>query len=188
VRPRFNLEPDELKLAYAFLFTMPGVPFLYYGDEIGMRYLDVKTKEGGYQRTGSRTPMQWNHKDNYGFSSAAKEDLYLPVDESEDAPVVFDQVSAPDSLYRCLRRFIHFRRNNRDLWADIPLEILYAEKEKLPFVYRRGSLIMAVNPSLEEQSVHLSGASKLRRMEMIGKIRTEEDILYMEPQSLVILQ
>ncbi len=187
-RPARTLSVPELKLFYAFLMTMPGVPFVYYGDEIGMRYLDVKTKEGGYQRTGSRTPMQWNHKDNYGFSSAAKEDLYLPVDESEDAPVVFDQISAPDSLYRCLRRFIHFRRNNRDLWADIPLEILYAEKEKLPFVYRRGSLIMAVNPSLEEQSVHLSGASKLRRMEMIGKIRTEEDILYMEPQSFVILQ
>ena len=59
IRPRFNMEMDELKLAYAFIFTMPGVPFLYYGDEIGMRYLDLPTKEGGYYRTGARTPMQW---------------------------------------------------------------------------------------------------------------------------------
>ena len=42
IRPRYNLEPEELKLAYAFLFTMPGVPFLYYGDEIGIRIIYLK--------------------------------------------------------------------------------------------------------------------------------------------------
>ncbi|MFT9057564.1 MAG: alpha-amylase family glycosyl hydrolase, partial [Ethanoligenens sp.] len=56
---------DEIKLAYAFVFTMPGVPFLYYGDEIGMRYQSgLISKEGGYTRTGSRTPMQWRAVEN----------------------------------------------------------------------------------------------------------------------------
>lgn len=40
--------------------TMPGIPFVYYGDEIGMEYIpDMPSKEGGFTRTGSRTPMQW---------------------------------------------------------------------------------------------------------------------------------
>ncbi|MCD8021917.1 MAG: glycosylase, partial [Lachnospiraceae bacterium] len=68
-RPKYSLDDDELKIAYTFLFTMPGVPFLYYGDEIGMRYLDVMTKEGGYARTSSRTPMQWDGGKNDGFST-----------------------------------------------------------------------------------------------------------------------
>ena len=55
-----TLSVQERKVAYGMLFTVPGVPFLYYGDEIGMRYIEnLPTKEGGYTRTGSRTPMQW---------------------------------------------------------------------------------------------------------------------------------
>lgn len=35
---------------------LPGAPFIYYGDELGMRYRPLPSKEGGYTRTGSRTP------------------------------------------------------------------------------------------------------------------------------------
>ena len=50
----------EAKIAYSFIFMLPGVPFLYYGDEIGMSYMEgLTSKEGGFSRTGSRTPMQW---------------------------------------------------------------------------------------------------------------------------------
>ena len=61
VRPRHHREVDDLKVLYTFLLTWPQLPFLYYGDEIGMRYVDgLTSKEGGYERTGSRTPMQWD--------------------------------------------------------------------------------------------------------------------------------
>ena len=80
IRPRYNLTEEELKVAYAFLFTMPGVPFLYYGDEIGLNYIaDMPTKEGGYTRTGSRTPMQWTDGVNAGFSEGEPDKLYLPI-------------------------------------------------------------------------------------------------------------
>lgn len=59
---------------------LPGAPFIYYGDELGMRYRPLPSKEGGYTRTGSRTPMQWDDGANLGFSQAAAEALYLPVD------------------------------------------------------------------------------------------------------------
>ena len=71
------------KIAFAFLLSMPGAPFIYYGDEIGMRYVEgLHSVEGGYRRTGSRTPMQWDHSANAGFSAASPEKLYLPLDET----------------------------------------------------------------------------------------------------------
>ena len=61
-----TLHGDELKVAFAFLLTMPGAPFIYYGDEIGLRYVEnLVSVEGGYSRTGSRSPMQWNHGVNF---------------------------------------------------------------------------------------------------------------------------
>ena len=149
VRPSFNLTQDELKLFYAFLFTMPGVPFLYYGDEIGMRYLSVPTKEGGYFRTGSRTPMQWNSTKNLGFSDADESALYLPVDSAWDAPTVEAQQRDPQSLLNTVRGLLQLRAQETDLQADTPLEILYIGRKDLPLVYKRGKRIMAVNPSSE---------------------------------------
>ena len=71
-RIRGTRTDEELKVVYAFLFTMPGVPFLYQGDEIGMRHIDeIPSKEGGYCRTGARTPMQWSDETNAGFSDAS---------------------------------------------------------------------------------------------------------------------
>ena len=146
-RPARTLSVRELKLAYAFILTMPGVPFIYYGDEIGMKYLDVRTKEGGYQRTGSRTPMQWDHGKNHGFSDS--DEPYLPTDSSADAPVLSDQINDPDSLYSAVKELIRLRHEYADLHAGGGFEIVYAEHGKLPFVYRRGSLLIAVNPSLQ---------------------------------------
>ena len=52
---------------------MPGIPFVYYGDEIGMEYIpDMPSKEGGFTRKGSRTPMQLKKGKNGGFSDGAK--------------------------------------------------------------------------------------------------------------------
>ena len=78
---------EEVKVCMAFLFTMPGVPFVYYGDEIGMDYIEgLPSKEGGYIRTGCRTPMQWNDEKNHGFSES--DTPYLPTDGREGAPTV----------------------------------------------------------------------------------------------------
>ncbi len=74
-----HLHGDELKVAFAFILSMPGAPFIYYGDEIGMRYVEgLKSVEGGYNRTGSRSPMQWDDSTNAGFSSAPQVICILP--------------------------------------------------------------------------------------------------------------
>ncbi len=60
-----------MKVIYAFLLTLPGIPFIYQGDEIGQYNVDgLPSKEGGYVRTGARTPIQWDDSANAGFSTA----------------------------------------------------------------------------------------------------------------------
>jgi len=172
-RPSRNLRADELKLFYAFLFTMPGVPFMYYGDEIGMRYIDsLRTKEGGYQRTGTRTPMQWNRDVNMGFSTASSDRLYLPLDPSSDAPCVSDAMADTDSLYYTVKDMISLRLEYEDLQADAPFEVLYGEKESFPFVYKRGDIVIAINPSGDEASCDIrpDDAKRLDSMECLYHI------------------
>ena len=143
-----DLTPEEAKLAYAFLFTLPGVPFLYYGDEIGMRYqAGMPTKEGGYTRTGTRTPMQWNAGKNLGFSEADAARLYLPVDPAPDAPTVEAQEDDPASMLETVRALIRFRHEHEDLAADADFEAFEIPGEPHALVYRRGSLYLCVNPS-----------------------------------------
>ena len=146
-RAKATLTDEELKLAYAFIFTMPGVPFLYYGDEIGMRYIaGLKTKEGGYTRTGTRTPMQWSEGKNKGFSDADVDMLYLPVDASEGAPSVEKQEKDADSLLNTLKAVLRLRHEHKELRAEGGFEVI-CDGADSPFVYGREGLILAVNPS-----------------------------------------
>ncbi len=144
LRLRANLTTEEMRLFFGVLFTMPGVPFLYYGDEIGMRYAKLPTREGGYYRTGSRTPMQWNRGKNLGFSAAGAEALYLPVDPAPDAPVAEEQLEDEGSLLSYVKGLIALRNGNEALWAASPLEPVTTEGRLL--AYRRGRLLVALAP------------------------------------------
>ncbi|MCD7716047.1 MAG: DUF3459 domain-containing protein [Lachnospiraceae bacterium] len=187
-RPKFNLDDSELKIAYAFIFTMPGVPFLYYGDEIGMRYQkELKTKEGGYQRTGSRTPMQWNSEKNAGFSTCPADALYLPVDTAPDAPNVADQAAEKDSLYNTVKDLIALRHREEDLQADADFEAVYAEVGKHPFVYRRGGILVALNPTTETATAPVS-ADGWKVIFSIGSGKAENGTITLAPQSCIVLK
>ena len=191
VRPAFHMSPEELILFYGFVFTMPGVPFLYYGDEIGMRYQNLPTKEGGYFRTGSRTPMQWSDGVNAGFSTGRSEDLYLPVDPSPDAPNVAAQERDPESLLNRLQRLLHLRHRTPDLQADEPVEILYAKPHDPLLVYRRGSVLIALNVSSGEKECRLKLSAEGRKtLYRIGGAALSEEgretLLRLGGQSFVI--
>ncbi len=186
VRPSWNLDRRERELAFAFLFTMPGVPFLYYGDEIGMRYLPLPTKEGGYFRTGSRTPMQWSGERNLGFSTAPAEDLYLPVDDAPDAPNVAQQMRDGASFLSFVRQLLALRRAEPDLQADAPFSVV-CDGPDAPFVYRRGSLICAVNPSGSPRSAALY-AGGWRPLFETGSCAVTGSRLDLGPQSFAVLR
>jgi maltose alpha-D-glucosyltransferase/alpha-amylase len=185
VRPSFSLDEKELKLFYAFLFTMPGVPFLYYGDEIGQRYLSLRTLEGGYFRTGSRSPMQWSRDKNLGFSDADEKDLYLPVDPAGDAPVVSEMLEDPSSLLHMVRSILSLRHKDPDLQAVPNLKILYMEKGSLPFVYQRGERICAVNPSSECVSAAVDVPDR-QALWQIGSGTLAGGMVTLQPQSFIV--
>jgi len=102
---------DEIELMHAILFSLPGAPVLYYGDEIAMGdnvYLG--------DRDGVRTPMQWTGDRNGGFSRADFAQLYAPplMDPvyGFQAVNIEAQLRTPTSLLRWMRRFIALRKEH----------------------------------------------------------------------------
>ena len=185
-RPAPFLTDMERRLAYTFLFTMPGAPFLYYGDEIGMRYRWLPTKEGGYQRTGARTPMQWNSGKNLGFSEAAAENLYLPVDDAPGYPTVEAQEADPTSLLHHMRAVIALRHSEEDLQCYSPFTVYSAQPGCRLFAYKRGKLLLAVNPGTESCTLALDG--KYEAIFTVGKPSVEGSTATLPSQSFVILK
>jgi maltose alpha-D-glucosyltransferase / alpha-amylase len=152
------------------LLTMPGVPCIYYGDEIGMKFLpDSPNKEGGLldniQRCGSRTPMQWSKEVNAGFSTAPADKLYLPIDPAESRPDVATQDDDPTSFLNFIRALLKLRRENPALANTAEFQPLYAEKNQYPFVYVRAGttqrVVVAINPAAKPCTVNLEEIVKL---------------------------
>ncbi|MBW3081311.1 alpha-amylase family glycosyl hydrolase [Bifidobacterium saguinibicoloris] len=201
-----RLSARELKVAYGMLLTMPGCPFVYYGDEIGLSYRPLPTKEGGYVRTGSRTPMQWDASlPNLGFSTAPADRLYLPVQEPADgdgdAPVTAAAAMAdPDSLRQWMRAVLAFRHATPALASSAGFEVLSGDGRL--FAYRRTaahpsgndggasteSVIIAMNPGRDTLRLPLDGPDKDRAVALsIGGPLIEDGELLLPPQSFAVL-
>ena len=183
-RCSFNLTDTERRLAYAFIFTMPGAPFLYYGDEIGMSYRWLPTKEGGYHRTGSRTPMQWDSGKNLGFSES--DAPYLPTESWAGAPTVESQEADSSSMLHFVRHLIALRQENSDLQNYSPFEVYHAQKGSRLFAYKRGSMLVAFNPSGKELTLELDGAYTL--VDAMGNPAVDGKVLVLPQQSYAVLR
>jgi len=169
--------------------TMPGVPFVYYGDELGMQYIDsLPSKEGGFNRTGSRTPMQWNKGKNAGFSDAAKEELYLPV--TDDGINAEEQMEDESSLLHTMKRLIALRKSSQALSADGEIEFLNRKYGGYPLVYQRtgkdGTYVICINPTDRPQEFACDLNSAKVVMEN-DKIAIEETKFTLSPISYAII-
>ncbi len=184
-RPAPMLDETERRLAFAFIFTMPGAPFLYYGDEIGMSFRWLPTKEGGYRRTGSRTPMQWKKGENLGFSTAAPEKLYLSVDPSDNAPTVAEQEKDPDSFLNFVRSVISLRKEHKDLGNNGSFSMYFAKEGYRTMAYKRGNVLLAVNPGNENETLPLD--TQYKSVYSIGKHQVNDGELVLQGQSFVVL-
>jgi maltose alpha-D-glucosyltransferase/alpha-amylase len=110
--PLLENDRGKLQLLNSLLFTLPGTPIIYYGDEIGMGD-NIHLKD----RNGVRTPMQWSADRNAGFSRADPSQLYCPV----IADPVFGyqgvnveaQLRTPSSFLHWMRRLIGVRKSSR---------------------------------------------------------------------------
>jgi maltose alpha-D-glucosyltransferase/alpha-amylase len=136
------------------------VPSLYYGDEIGLRFQeDLPSKEGGYARTGTRSPMAWDNSRNAGFSAAPRAQCYLPPDNSIDAPNVAAQEADENSLLHHVRELLRLRRELPALGNAAKFTPFLALDQPGPFVFERRAgrqrVIVAVNPSDTPHVVNL---------------------------------
>ena len=144
----------KIELAYSILFTIPGTPIIYYGDEIGMG-----DNIHLHDRNGVRTPMQWDSSIQAGFSTSAK--LFSPVVKADGFdPMrvnVKDQQAQPDSLWHVIRNMIHTRKLHPSL-ANEQIEWVDSDNPHLA-IYKRVSdeteIIVIQNLSPEEQTCEI---------------------------------
>ena len=173
---RLNIErsTEDLEIIYAFSLTMPGIPFIFYGNEIGMRQLHgLPFVEGAYKpRAGGRTPMQWTPGKNLGFSAADAEELYLPVDMAEDAPNVADQEKESNSLLNRVRKLIALRKKEKALSAYAEFVPVYAQKDTYPFVYARAHgdehILVVLNPRAEAASAEFTLKPAAKKLKLLA--------------------
>ncbi len=162
----------KIELMNALLFSLPGTPVLYYGDEIGMGdniYLG--------DRDGVRTPMQWSADRNAGFSRANPQRLYLPITTDPEyhyeAFNVQAQQSNLSSLLWWMKRIIDIRKNN-PVFGRGTIEFLQPDNSKiLVFLRTLGDarVLVVANLSHHPQfaEIDLSSATGLVPIEMFGR-------------------
>ncbi|HEY9551970.1 MAG TPA: alpha-amylase family glycosyl hydrolase [Prevotella sp.] len=153
--------PDQLKVLMTFLLTMPGVPFIYYGDEIAMKYQsNLASKEGSGARSGSRTPMQWTKGKNAGFSTCTPQQLYFPVDTEGGKLTVEAQEADNTSLLHYVRKLIQLRQSADAIGNTGDWQLVSNEAQPYPMVYRRSkggsTYYIAINPAARSVSATIS--------------------------------
>ncbi|MEJ7729370.1 MAG: maltose alpha-D-glucosyltransferase, partial [Polyangiaceae bacterium] len=154
--PLVGSDRRKLELMNGLLFSLPGTPVLYYGDEIGMgdnHYLG--------DRNGVRTPMQWSADRNAGFSMANPQRLILPIiidpDYHYESINVEAQQNNPSSLLWWTKRLIALRKRYKAFGRG-SFEVLFPQNSSvLAFVRGHGdeAILVVANLSRHAQYVQL---------------------------------
>jgi maltose alpha-D-glucosyltransferase/alpha-amylase len=164
----------QMELLNSILFSMPGSPILYYGDEIGMGdnyYLG--------DRNGVRTPMQWSSDRNAGFSRADPARLYSPVIMDPvygyEGVNVEAQQRTPTSLLHWMQRMIRVRKQY-PAFGRGSLEFMEGDNRRvLAFIrrYEEQTLLVVLNLSRYVQctQIDLSRFCGMSPVELIGGAR-----------------
>ncbi|MCH2226544.1 MAG: maltose alpha-D-glucosyltransferase [Candidatus Caenarcaniphilales bacterium] len=127
--PMMENSRRKILLLNSFLFSFPGTPIIYYGDEIGMGD-NIYLRD----RDGLRTPMQWNENKNAGFSTAEPQALYLPI--NTDSTYGFHSLNvetvskSPTSLYNQMRRLIKVRQKHAATFGRGSIRFIPTSSEK----------------------------------------------------------
>jgi maltose alpha-D-glucosyltransferase/alpha-amylase len=171
--PLLNNDRRKVELMNALLFSLPGTPVIYYGDEIGMGdnfYLG--------DRNGVRTPMQWSPERNAGFSRANPQRLYLPpiIDPEYhyEAINVETQQGNTDSLLWWMKRIIALRKHFK-AFGQGSLEFLRPENRKiLAFLrqYQEETILVIANLShlAQQTQLDLSKFTGWRPVDLFGGV------------------
>ena len=170
--PLLGNDRPRIEVMNALLFSMPGTPVIYYGDEIGMGdnvYLG--------DRNGVRTPMQWSPDRNAGFSATNPQRLYLPVNIDPayhyEAINVESQEDNPASLLNWTKRLIALRKQYKAFGRGTLEFLTPANQHVLAFVrrYEEETILVVANLSRFAQAVELDLHKYLgyTPVEMLGR-------------------
>ncbi|MFC2064402.1 alpha-glucosidase [Chloroflexota bacterium] len=153
------------RLAMTLLLTLRGTPFMYYGEEIGMRDLSLKHSEildppgkiywPLYKgRDGCRGPMQWDGSDYSGFSSSQP---WLPVHPDFPFRNVEMQKNDPNSLLNFTRRLIQIRKENSALHSGSYSQLEPGSKKVMAFIRESSdqTILIALNFSSKKVSMQI---------------------------------
>jgi maltose alpha-D-glucosyltransferase/alpha-amylase len=121
--PLLDNDRRKIELIHSLLFTLPGSPIIYYGDEIGMGD-NIWLPD----RNGVRTAMQWNSGFNAGFSDGPPENLFSPIIKDDvlgpSVVNVENQQRDPASLWNAIRKMLYIRKQHHSFglgaieWVD----------------------------------------------------------------------
>ena len=142
----------QQKVALAFFLTLPGAPFIYYGDEIGLKFIpNLPAVEGSNVRSGERTPMQWDDTQNAGFSTAPKEKIYIQQDPDPERPTVAKQDKDPNAVLNFVRALLKIRQSSEALGNEGAFKMISDVNNPYPLIYTRTNgnekYIIVLNPS-----------------------------------------
>ncbi len=170
--PLMNNRRQRINVINSLLFSFPGTPVVYYGDELGMGdniYLG--------DRNGVRTPMQWNGNLNAGFSNADPTRLYAPVIADSQYGYalvnVENQERNPESLLNWMKQIIAVR-NQHPVFGRGEMTVLLPENRKILAYLRHDQsevILVVANlaDSVQPVELYLSDFQGYTPVEMFGK-------------------
>jgi alpha-glucosidase len=201
-----NEDDDRLKVAAALLLSLRGTPFMYYGEEIGMRDIaltrDLIQDPVGKRywplhkgRDGCRAPMQWSAAPNAGFSPAGVRP-WLPVHPNYLRRNVDAQQADPDSLLNWTKTLIAARHQHPVLRIGMITPITYGTRFILAYLRQtEGETVMVVlNFSSKRQRLVLGRELAGRTWKLLlsnkrnSMVATDSSVIPLEPNEALILK
>lgn len=163
LRVAWRVPREQTRVAAMLLNTLRGTPTLYYGEEVGMKGVDIPADRAidpqgqriGRNRDPERTPMQWDDRPQAGFTTG---EPWLPIGDDLATANVAAQRDDPRSLLTLYRRLIHFRRECREL-LEGTFELVSTEPPLLAYTSRgdERQVFVVLNFSSEELTYAIPG-------------------------------
>lgn len=209
---RFGGDEDRAKLVAAFMLTAKGVPFIYQGDEIGMRdwvtddiskmkdvqgithyqlalqagksYEEALVIANEKSRDKSRTPMQWTADSNVGFSENLS---WITIPEDAYKINVEDQQKDPDSMLSFYKKLLRLRKNHSALLAG-DYEFLRYEDDMIYFVRKDWveKIVVALNFSNQPKTLDIDPNVELLLSTKRKSLESNHVITIMENEVLIL--
>ncbi len=168
---RFHTREDDrqLKVAAAMLLTLRGTPFLYYGEEIGMRNVRLQRSElrdpigirywpVPVGRDGCRSPMQWDGSDGAGFSSGKP---WMKLHPGYHGRNVDAQRKQPNSLFNFYKRLIELRKEQPVLQKGMFIPLIHEPQRVLAYIRRDADSTILVALNFARRSSRLALGAEL---------------------------